>query len=578
MGENRRVIVVGAGISGLAAARELTQRGYEVTVLEGRDRPGGRTVSVDMGGSMVDLGAAFIHGVEGNPLSAIVKEMGLTPVPFEQCTLYQSDGWPADIREDRRVERIFNDVLERCHQAAVQHLEQRGRSFSDATAASREPAPGLSNTIGSGGSRRRPASTLKPSAGATAATAAAAGAASTPSGNGAAADGAVDSRNGVHSTVAAATGAAAGVEPAQPQRILPGRLDELLAQEGKSLLSGLSKGEQQLFNWHRGNLEIACGADLSELSAVHWNQDDRYQYEGDHVMLREGYGCLVKALSKRLDIRYQAEVKVIKLDTTAVKGVQATTADGRTFDADFLVCTLPLGVLKARAVRFDPVLPQAKTDSIRALGFGCLNKVVMLFPTVFWDTMDFIGHAADTRGQWVLFADLSRMTGQAVLVAMTGGPFATSIERLSDSGILQQIMAVLKRIYHKVPEPVKVEISRWKSDRFARGSFSFIAPDATAKDYDTLSEPLCDGFGVPRVLFAGEATTRYHPSTTTGAWLSGLREAMRIDMLVRPTKHKEPFDPDCVYDCSIRFPRVPHSERSPFTGAPSPCELKLTAT
>lgn len=62
MGENRRVIVVGAGISGLAAARELVQRGYEVVVLEGRNRPGGRTVSVDMGGAMVDIGAAFIHG------------------------------------------------------------------------------------------------------------------------------------------------------------------------------------------------------------------------------------------------------------------------------------------------------------------------------------------------------------------------------------------------------------------------------------------------------------------------------------------------------------------------------------
>jgi monoamine oxidase len=75
------VAIVGAGLAGLTAARELTRRGKSVVVLEARDRVGGRVLNHDLGnGAVTEVGGQFI-GPTQDRIAALARELGVEEFP-----------------------------------------------------------------------------------------------------------------------------------------------------------------------------------------------------------------------------------------------------------------------------------------------------------------------------------------------------------------------------------------------------------------------------------------------------------------------------------------------------------------
>ncbi|KAL3732018.1 hypothetical protein ACJRO7_028805 [Eucalyptus globulus] len=113
------VIIVGAGLAGLAAARHLLRVGFKVTVLEGRKRAGGRVYTKKMEGgnklsAAADLGGSVLTGTLGNPLGIVARQLGhpLHKVR-DKCPLYRVDGKPVDPDIDMKVETAFNRLLDK---------------------------------------------------------------------------------------------------------------------------------------------------------------------------------------------------------------------------------------------------------------------------------------------------------------------------------------------------------------------------------------------------------------------------------------------------------------------------------
>lgn len=117
-------IVIGAGISGLAAGRLLARAGRRVLVLEARDRIGGRVFSERTGGHVTDRGASWIHGIDDSPVADAARAFGMPMVEFTVGG-YQPDSRPlayfdADARRlDAAAVRQYADDIRTLNAALV---------------------------------------------------------------------------------------------------------------------------------------------------------------------------------------------------------------------------------------------------------------------------------------------------------------------------------------------------------------------------------------------------------------------------------------------------------------------------
>ena len=92
-------------MAGLAAARRLADAGVEVTVLEARERIGGRMWTDTSLGVPIDLGAAWIHGTEGNPIVGLAADAGAATVETDFSDVVVYDG--QRVVDDAAVQAAF---------------------------------------------------------------------------------------------------------------------------------------------------------------------------------------------------------------------------------------------------------------------------------------------------------------------------------------------------------------------------------------------------------------------------------------------------------------------------------------
>ena len=134
--------------------------------------------------------------------------------------------------------------------------------------------------------------------------------------------------------------------------------------------------------------------------------------------------------------------------------VMVTVEDGTDFIADAAIITVPLGILKANLIHFEPKLPQWKVDAISDLGFGYENKIALQFDKVFWPDLELLGIVAPTSYACGYFFNLHKATGHPVLVYMAAGRFAYDLEKLSDESAAKFVMLQLKKMFPNATEPV----------------------------------------------------------------------------------------------------------------------------
>lgn len=139
------VIVIGAGISGLTAARDLGIDGYDVLVLEARDRIGGRIWTSRELGLPIDLGASWIHGFEDNPIARLARRhhieilrtdiSSVTPARYRSVALYDEDGRRLTDPEVVEMSDMMADYLEFIAQKQKEGIEMSLLEVENAFAA-----------------------------------------------------------------------------------------------------------------------------------------------------------------------------------------------------------------------------------------------------------------------------------------------------------------------------------------------------------------------------------------------------------------------------------------------------------
>ncbi|MEY3282004.1 MAG: flavin monoamine oxidase family protein [Acidobacteriota bacterium] len=419
----KRILVIGAGMAGLTAAQTLKGRGYNVLVLEARDRIGGRVWTSNKWPDVpVDFGASWIHGVRGNPLTRIAEQAQSRQIAtsYNRARTYNTSGRVITRMEEASLRNYGNQLYRAIDRAQDRYPDTSLRQIADTMITQLRAVPDAS-------------------------------------------------------------------------RFINFFLNVEIEHDYSGSASSLST------NWY----------------------DSDEEFSGNDVLLEKGFATLTDFMAKGLTIELNQIVKQIDWSQPAVRVI---TERGE-FTADQVIVTIPLGVLQAKSVAFTPALPAIKQNAIDKLGMGVLNKCYLRFPTTFWPIdLDWIDYIPENHGQWAEWVSFRRAMNQPVLIGFNAADYGKQIEALPDTEIVASAMTTLRTMFgENIPNPVDYQITRWASDPYARGSYSFNAVGSVPLMRVELARSVNN-----RLFFAGEASEQNYFGTAHGAYLSGLRAAGEV--------------------------------------------------
>lgn len=265
-------------------------------------------------------------------------------------------------------------------------------------------------------------------------------------------------------------------------------------------------------------LLLSIGEESSRISA----RDYQRLWSGEDLIVPSGYGNLVARSAAGLDIRLNEPVETIRWDGP---GVTATTRSG-TLRANACIVTVPVGVLKAGAIRFVPELPPATRDALGGLHMGALTKIALKVEGDRFGIApgtSFLEAAAPER---LMNLDMFP-GGQDIVIGYCGGDYARKLsEAGTDEARAHLVDLLVKMVGADFRKSVKeVSFPAWWTDPFARGSYSICDPGHEAAR-DALAQPIGN-----RLFIAGEATAGGGAMTVGGATLAGRAAAAAVARL-----------------------------------------------
>ncbi len=553
-------IVVGAGLAGLAAARELQRFGHKVIVLEAADHIGGRgfTYLAGTGRDQValDLGGAWVHGVETNPLTAVVDSLGFHRVrsvldePYfrgdQKASAQDMTAWG---EAETRFETGLTSAGQRVRAGETPEAFCEGALGTD-EAATLAFCNGLRDRDGT---------------------------APTPASCGAAlwlycsepvqaelGDVATDPAPAAACSTAwqAARADVADEPDAQVADIgawlAPDRW-RVLGEVACDFVTGRARDRASYYlpldGPLRGFMEENLGpldsaGELHDTSAI----DIGEFAEGEDDLLAEGMGTFVRTYGARAPVCVNSPVTAIAHDAA---GVTVTVAGGRAYTGRAALVTVSTGVLAhqddagAYTLGFSPPLSEAKRAAIAGLPMGAMQKVILrLKRDIFGDARAnaWVLYRNETSGEVMAF--VIKPFGEPIAVAFFGGDKARRFEAACkdvgfdprapealpcDQPAVDEAKAALATMYGVANLDAELlgpaYVTRWTIDPWTRGSYAVVRPGAVHMR-EVLAEPVRGGdvADAPnRLYFAGEGTTRsIYSGSFAGSYESGLTAARRI--------------------------------------------------